>query len=227
MAKAKNGIDISQLSAEDRKALLAELEQKQQQEKRETAEKRNNYKEAVDKEVTRLFPLLQKASEALAKVKITVYERLSDLVKQKADVFGSEEAQASHNFSTKDGNITIIIGYNIIDGWDDTANTGMEKVNAFLKSLGKTKESKILVESITKLLSKDSKGNLKASRILQLKKIADKTENKDFIDGIQIIQEAYRPVRSKEYVRCIYKGNNGEQVILPLSITDAALPVKE
>lgn len=218
-------IDIKNLSPEDKKLLLQQLEEEQKTAQREITEKRNKYKENVERDVTELFPLLKSASETLAKVKQAVYNRLQKLVIEKAIVFEREEDQYSHSFSNKEGNITIIIGYNMIDGWDDTANTGMAKVNDYLKSLGKNKEARILVDSITKLLSKDSKGNLKASRVLQLKQIADKTENKEFIDAIQIIQDAYRPVRSKEYVRCLYKNEMGEQVILPLSITDAQLVI--
>lgn len=216
-------IDITKLSPEDKKLLMQQLEEEQKAAQKEITEKRNRYKENVERDVTELFPLLKSASETLAKVKHAVYTRLQQLVVEKALVFDREEDQSSHSFTNKDGTITIIIGYNIIDGWDDTANVGMGKVKDYLTSLGRNKEARTLVEGITKLLNKDSKGNLKASRVLQLKQIADKTENKEFIDAIQIIQDAYRPVRSKEYVRCIYKNESGESIILPLSITDAQL----
>lgn len=216
-------VDLTALSPKQMKDLMKQLEQKQKEQQKETAEKRNAYKKNVDATVSHLFPLLQSASEALGKVKAAVFTQLDSLKKEKAEVYGKEEDQTSHSFTNSDGSITIIIGYNMIDGWDDTANTGMAKANEYLKSLGKDRESKMLVESITKLLSKDSKGNLKASRVLQLKQIAERTGNKNFIDAINIIHDAYRPTRSKEFVRCIYKNNTGEQLILPLSITDAAL----
>lgn len=219
--------DISQLSGDQLKSLMKQLEEKQAAEKNEVLEKRKRYKENVHTNVGELFPLLQNASDALAKVKAAVFARLQALVVEKALIFDRKEDQTSHSFTTKEGDITIIIGYNMIDGWDDTANVGMGKVHDYLASLGKNKETRNLVQGINKLLSKDSKGNLKASRVLQLKQMAEQSGNQLFIDGVLIIEQAYRPVRSKEYVRCIYKDSTGASINMPLSITDAPLPVKE
>ena len=222
-------VDISQLSGDQVTALMKQLEQKQADEKKQVTEKRKQYKDNVHTQVSTLFPMLQHVSEVLGDVKKAVFTRLQELVVQKALIFDRKEDQTSHSFTTKEGDITIIIGYNMIDGWDDTAAVGMGKVHDYLASLGKNKDTRILVRAINKLLSKDSKGNLKASRVLQLKKMAEETGDKMFIDALQIITDAYRPVRSKEYVRCIYKDSaTGENVILPLSITDALLqPVKD
>lgn len=44
------------------------------------------------------------------------------------------------------------------------------------------------------LLSKDRKGNLKAQKVLELEKLAVKSGDEDFLDGIKIIKDAYRPV---------------------------------
>jgi hypothetical protein len=221
-------VDISSLSADQMKVLMKQLEEKQKLEQKQISEKRSQYKGNVHTQVSELFPMLQKTSATLTEVKKEVFSRLQGLIVEKAVVYDREEDQTSHSFTTKEGDITIIIGYNMIDGWDDTANTGMAKVHDYLKSLGKNKDSRMLVDGINKLLSKDSKGNLKASRVLQLKQMAEKSGSQAFIDAIQIITDAYRPVRSKEYVRCIYKEPTGESVTLPLSITDAPLPpVKE
>ena len=68
---------------------------------------------------------------------------------------------------------------------------------------------------------KDQKGNLKASRVLQLRQMADKINDERFTEGVEIIMDAYAPIPSKQFIRAFKKGDQGEWVAIPLSITDA------
>lgn len=216
-------ISLNNLSAADKAKLLKELEAEQKSANERIKKERQSYKLTVDKKVKAILPVLQKVSKSIADAKRYTYKSLESLIKLKTELYDREDDQYSHSFSSSDGEVTIIIGCNVIDGWDDTVNIGIGKVMDYLKTMVKDKDSKDLVETVTKLLSKDNKGNLKASRVLQLKQFAEKRGNKEFTDAINIIQEAYRPVRSKEFVRCIIKNEKGENMILPLSITEAEM----
>lgn len=216
-------ITLSELTPQQKKALKAELEKEMKSEQQKVAEQRKDYKEKVNKTLPALFKVLQSCSSSLAAAKKKVYDELAGLVDLKSEVYErNQDKQISHSFSTEDGT-TIIIGYRMNDGWDDTMQVGVEKITDYMKSLGKDANSKKLVKTIMQLLSKDNKGNLKASRVLQLKKLADEIGDKKFIDAIQIIQDAYRPTRSKQFVSCRYKNTIGESIELPLSITDAEI----
>lgn len=219
-------ISLASLSVKDRAKLLKELEAQQKSDNERIKGERQKYKATVDKKVRAILPVLQKVSKSIADAKRFTYKNLEQLIKAKTELYDREDDQFSHSFSTLDGNTTIIVGSNVIDGWDDTVNVGIGKVMDFLKTMVKDKDSKDLVETVTKLLSKDNKGNLKASRVLQLKQFAEKRNNKELTDAINIIQDAYRPVRSKEFVRCIIKDDKGEAMILPLSITEAETKTK-
>ena len=221
--QSKESLSLAQLSAEDLAALKTQWQQEEKKKAETIRQQRQNYKQLVDSEMQTLFPLLVQTSRALSAAKKYVIDNLQGLVKLKAALYDKEEDQTSHSFSTADGDITILIGYNMLDGWDDTVNTGIAKVNDYLQSLVTDKKSKDLVEQITKLMAKAAKGSLKASRVLQLRQWADKAGDKGFVDAIQIIQDAYRPARSKEFVRCLYKAPNGEKKNLALDITDALL----
>jgi hypothetical protein len=216
-------VSLDQLTAEQKQQLMQQLEQRQKEDGKRIAIERANYKKMVDEECSKTFPSLQQVSRLLTHVKRTCIDNFQTLIRLKAELYGKEEEQTSHSFTTKNGTITIIIGYNMIDAWDDTANTGIAKVNEYIRSLASDKKSKSLVDAILRLLAKDNKGNLKASRVLQLKQMAEKSDDSGFVDAVNIIQDAYRPVRSKEYIRCIYTGTQGEKMILPLSITDAGI----
>jgi hypothetical protein len=72
-----------------------------------------------------------------------------------------------------------------------------------------------------RLLSRGKEGTLKASRVLQLRKMAEESGSERFIEGVRIIEESYRPVVSKTFVRAERKGKNGEWVNIPLGMTEA------
>ena len=83
-------------------------------------------------------------------------------------------------------------------------------MRAYLQSLARDKESEQLIALVMRLLARDTKGNLKASRVIQLGQIAEKSGNEEFMEGIRIIREAYRPTRSKLYIRCSTKGEGAD-----------------
>jgi len=220
-------IDINKLTPEQRAELMKQLAEEEKSKKENIAKERAKYKELADNAVHTVYPVLKSASEALSEAKELAFDTFKTLTKMKAELYGREEEQNTHTFTSKDGAIQITIGFRLSDNWDDTANTGIAKVNDYIKSLATNQETQVLVDSVLKLLSKDSKGNLKASRVLQLRQMADKTGNESFIDAIQIIQDAYKPTRSKEFVQCVFKSTTGETLVLPLNISEAPFPSKE
>ena len=78
-----------------------------------------------------------------------------------------------------------------------------------------------LVSMVLKLLARDAKGTLKASRIVQLRKIAEESNNDRFMEGVRIIEEAYQPAISKQFVRAEMKNEDGMWVTIPLGMTEA------
>jgi len=79
----------------------------------------------------------------------------------------------------------------------------------------------MLIETILKLLSKDKKGTLKPSRVLQLEQLGNQLGNEKFLEGVRIIKEAYKPLESKSYIRAEYKDETGSWVNVPLGMTEA------
>lgn len=74
---------------------------------------------------------------------------------------------------------------------------------------------------VLRLLARDAKGTLKASRVVQLRKIAEETKSDRFMEGVQIIEEAYQPAISKQFIRAEEKNENGAWVCVPLGMTEA------
>ncbi|MBY0244788.1 MAG: DUF3164 family protein [Sphingobacteriaceae bacterium] len=207
-------MNIENLNPQERKALMDELAAQEKAEKVKVSENRKAYKTLVNEVIPPLAELLIEISETMAEAKTHVNTSLSQLINMKAEVYNKSEDLCSHSFSTDDGQYTLTVGYRLNDGYDDTVHTGIAKINDYLSSLAKDKETDALVKLVLRLLSKDAKGNLKASRVLQLKKMADDTGNAEFIDAINIIQESYRPVRTKTFISLRH---NGKDVGLSMS----------
>jgi hypothetical protein len=205
---------------------LAELEAFRAEKAKKGAEQkaketREAYKTLVDEQINEIFPVLFEVSKNLTLQKNHCLQMFKQAIAMKSEIFKVKDNQMSHTFTNSDGDKRITIGIYTIDNYRDTVNEGIAIVKEVISSLATDKESKVLVDAVLKLLSKDQKGNLKASRVLQLRKMADEINNDRFKEGVKIIQEAYQPLISKTYVRAEYKDNNGVFVNVPLGMTEA------
>lgn len=180
------------------------------------------YNKMIDEQVETTIPELWDISEQLATVKATIFGNFKALLDMKSDVMKmTKDGQRSHTFTSSDGKKKIELGCYNIDNYKDSVQDGIDMIKSYISGLAKDAETQNLVEMVLKLLSKDQKGNLKASRVLQLRALADKSGNPQFQEGVEIIMDAYDPIPSKQFVRAWVKGDQGEWLSIPLSITDA------
>lgn len=211
------------MTAAERQEFEAYRAEKQ---KREVAaqrkQQRENYATMVDEELRTTLPILQDLSDQIRSIKNTVFDNFDTILKMKAEVLGlTKDDQRSHTFTTSDSKLRLTLGVNTIDGYRDTVEDGIAMVKGYIQSLAKDEISQALVNAVLRLLSRDGQGNIKASRVLQLRKMAEETGNEQFIEGVQIIEESYQPTATKKYIRAEYKNDKGAWVIVPLAMTDA------
>lgn len=192
-----------------------------QERSRRRKENREAYASIVDEQLALAVPELVSLSEQIRVVKQTVFENFSEVLRMKAEVMGlTQTGQHSHTFTNSDSTMRLTLGSNTIDGWRDTVEEGVEMVRNYIKSLADTPETQALVDMVLRLLSRDQAGNLQASRVLQLRKMAEKTENEQFIEGVRIIEEAYQPTETKQYIRAEVRDGKNAWRTIPLSLTD-------
>ena len=208
-------------------AELAEFEafKAAQAAKRAKDERKQNldtFNAMIDEQIACTIPELKDISEQLSTVKKAVFENFRALLDMKKDIMKmTKDGQRSHTFTSSDGQSRIELGFYQLDNYRDTVNDGIALVKDYITSLAETDETKALVDMVLKLLSKDQKGNLKASRVLQLRQIAEQINNDRFTEGVEIIMNSYAPIASKQFIRAFIKGEDGEWLPIPLSITDA------
>lgn len=206
----------------------AEFEAFQQEKAKRAAEEkkkadREKYKELVDEEIERSIPVLLGISEQIRQSKQAVQDNFKTILEMKSELFATKvkDDQKSHTFTNSKGDKRITLGVYVTDGYRDTVEDGIAIVKEYIESLAKDEKTKALVNMVLRLLARDAKGTLKASRIVQLRKVAQETGNDRFMEGVQIIEDAYQPEVSKQFIRAEIKNGNGMWKPIPLGMTES------
>lgn len=206
----------------------AEFEAFQQEKAKRAAEEkkkadREKYKELVDEEIERSIPVLLGISEQIRQSKQAVQDNFKTILEMKSELFATKvkDDQKSHTFTNSKGDKRITLGVYVTDGYRDTVEDGIAIVKEYIESLAKDEKTKALVNMVLRLLARDAKGTLKASRIVQLRKVAQETGNDRFMEGVQIIEDAYQPEVSKQFIRAEIKNGSGMWKPIPLGMTES------
>ena len=209
------------MTAEERQRYEAwKAEDEKKQAAAERKRQREEYATMVDDEINTAIPQLRELSESIKTVKDTVFGNFDAILKMKAEILGlTKDDQRSHTFTNSDSSLRITLGVNCIDGYRDTVEDGIAMVKAYIESLATDDKSKVLVSAVLRLLSRDGQGNLKAIRVLQLRKMAEESGDERFIEGVRIIEESYQPTVTKRYIRAEYKDSKGAWRYIPLDMT--------
>ncbi len=218
-----SNLDFNNLSPEQKAQLKAQLDAEEKAAKDKLKREKETYEQIKDAQIKTTFKTLSKISSELEVSKLNVFGDFKAILGMKKDLFGlSDEqmlTQESHTFTTTDGSVSIIIGHNVIDGWDETVDVGIEKVNQWLTKLAKDDESAMLVGLIRDLMKPNKDGVLKANRVLDLSKKASEIGDKELIGAVEIIRDAYRPTKTGTFVKARYVDENGAKQWLPLSMS--------
>lgn len=181
---------------------------------------RSTYKNLVDFQVESLFPHIEMVSQQISAVKKSVYKSFQSAIELKTEIYGSRvNENESHRFTNEKNDRAITIGNNYKDEWDDTVNAGIDLAKQRVEELAVDDNSRALVKVVLQLLSKNAKGELKASKVLQLRKIAAEINDQKMMDAVEIIEKAHRPSVSATYIIAEKKNDKGMWVKVPLSTT--------
>lgn len=186
-------------------------------------QQREDYAKLVDEELATAIPELRALSEQIKSVKDTIFGNFKTVLDMKSDIIGLKDGgQFSHTFTNSESTLRITLGVNTVDGYRDTVEDGIAMVRAYIESLATDDKSKALVSAVLRLLSRDKQGSLKASRVLQLRKMAEESNDERFMEGVKIIEESYQPTETRSYIRAQYRDGSGNNAWknIPLNITD-------
>lgn len=206
-------VTIDQLSAEDRAALLKQLEQEQKEAAEKVRKDKENYKQLQDDVLGRIVPKLLAFNDEQQAIVKHVYGECEALIEMKKELYDTKSVQDSHTFTAQDGSASVRIGYNTIIGFDGTQSAGIEKVKAYLSSLGGDDEKRQTLSGLLNtFLKEDKDGRLNPQRVKELSDWKDKIHDESFREGITIIEDAQVKVRTTTYVRgWAFLGEDGEE----------------
>lgn len=211
-------INLESLTLEQRKELERQLKAEQEEKEKLRKEKIEEYKNLVDECVMKGIQKARYISEMIANGKKEIQDTFKILIDLKEELYGIRDNQQSHSFSTRNGNYSITVGYRVVDNFDDTVHTGIAKAKSYINRILKD-ENKELQKVLDLLLKKDKNGNLKASRVIELERIALDINDDELTEGVRIIKEAWKPQKTKTFIEASYKDANGNRINIPLSVT--------
>jgi len=198
--------------------------------KREAEEKHaqevKTYKDLVDEAVNDTVPEAEDVSRMLEQRKAGIFERFHSIIAMKEELYKGSKSMAKEgrftdSFTNKSGTARVTLGFNTNDAYDDTYTAGVEKVKEYIQSLASDDKSRQLAEMVNTLLMERSKaGQLKAQNVLRLENMANESGDPTFIEGMKIIRDAYRPERTKQFVKVEVKDASGKFQTISLNMTN-------
>ena len=218
-------IDFNTLSEEDKKNLMTQVEADRKRKAEERKAAKETYNGLKNDVVDTVFDYLGGISKGLTEAKQHVFNDFKTLLEMKQELYEiSDEAmdkQQSHTFSNEENTKSITIGYNVVDGWDgELVTAGVDRVNKWLDS--KTnEENRLFVGMVRDLLKPNKDGMIKASRVLELGKKAREIGDSVLIEGVDMLQDAYKPVKTSTFVKASFKTDKGETAWMALSMSQA------
>lgn len=188
---------------------------------KQAAEQRKAYRQMVDDEIEASMPVLQALSSDIKDKKNNILDNFKAILEMKNELMMTKDGQFSHTFTNSKGTKRITLGVYTLDNYTDTVENGIAMVREYIESLATDDKTRMLVDSVLRLLSRDAKGTLNASRVMQLRKIANESGNARFLEGVKIIEESYNPTPSRQFIRAAIKDENGAWKSVPLGMTES------
>lgn len=211
-------INLENLTDEQKKTLKKQLTEEAISKEKERKKRIKEYKDLVDDCVIKGIQKARYISEMIGTGKKEIQDMFKTLIELKAEMYGLRDNQQSNTFTTSDGSYSITLGYRIVDSFDDTVHTGIAKAKNYINRILRD-ENKELQKVLDLLLKKDKNGNLKASRVIELERIALEIDDEELSEGVRIIKEAWKPQKTKTFIEASYKDANGNKINIPLSMT--------
>ena len=198
-----NTLDITKLSSEDKKALMAQLAAESKSKKEKLKSDRKAYKELTYEFVTRNIDGCLHHNDITGIMIENLFKDYAPVKDLKKEVYGTDP-QDSHTSTLPDGSQSITIGHNVSISFDGTESSGIQKIREFITSLSdensdvKTKKLAKSVDAFLKLNPKT--GQLNPSKIIELSNLRDEFDDERFNDGLDIIFNAQIRVQTSMYV---------------------------
>jgi len=215
-----DGINYSELTADQKQILREQIQQEERAEKEKERKIQEDYQSLKEEQINVSFRFLQNLSISLEETKVDIFNQFGAIIAMKKELYKltdeQMELQQSHTFTNKANDKSLIIGSNVIDGWTDDANVGIQGINDWIDNRITNPDDRSIIRT---LLKPDKNGALKASRVIELSNEANRIGDQELIKHVNFVQSQYRPQKTSTYVKAKYKDANGVWQWLALTMS--------
>jgi hypothetical protein len=200
-------IDTLELSKAASELTLAELETlfnaKKEQERNETNKKRKEYEQLRDETAEKLVHKATVLSNAIKDFKMEVFSDMSGLYELLQE-YSKRHADGKGNFTIEsaDGAYKIEFSRQMLGSFDERADQAAAHIIDFVNS--RFSGDLEAQEMITGILER-SKGKFDIKQIQKLYAMEAKFNDPNWIEGIRLFKEAWKPSETKDYTRFFIK----------------------
>lgn len=215
-------LNIENLSIEDKKRLMAELAEDQKNALEKKRQDKVALKDMIDDTLDEVAPQCADFGKKQVEIVDQVFKKFETIVSLKKDLYGFDEKQASHTFTSRRGNSSITIGYNEVPAFDSMVDVGVQKIHKFLGSLSKDDINRVKIEKVVSTLTKkNKKGDLNPTKVIALSDLKADMDDELFSEGVDIVVASQFKTRTTMYVRGWYRimGESEKEIKLSFSIT--------
>lgn len=167
-------MDLSALTPEQKKALKEQLQAEERAEEARKQNERKAYKDLVDITVENSAKKLIALSCEMQRIKQEIFQECATLIKSKNELFKTKGDRKSDTFTTSDNKYRLSLGNRTNEGWDDTVDAGLEKIEDFLSTLISDERVRLLFLPSAASWLRTRKAALRQTRFLNLNSLRKK-----------------------------------------------------
>jgi ribosomal protein L31E len=215
--------EIHKLSKEELKAQLAEIEK---QEREEQAAKRAAYEKQVNDFVIKMASKSKQVHEVMAAFKKECFEGMEEQRGLLEEYAGGLRKNSKGGFGLRsaDGNYQIRLDRNLNYEYDERATQAIDLIREFMESMVK-KKSIEAYSMVMQLLSRNVKGDLEPSRVLDLLKMEHKWEDERWSRAMELLKESHQAREVAYNISFTEKDSTGKDQCISLSF--AGIKIKD
>lgn len=186
------GIDLKNLSDDDRQKLMEQLAKEEKAKRVERNKRRKIYEKNREKRIQKSIKGLLRVEKIISEFK----DEISEMMAQQhleLDEFGLIPTKSKGGFSilSNDGNFKITRTRDTDPKWDETALKGAQIIKEFLIERGEFSGDQETQQLLMSLLQKNDQGDLEFSKVMILLQHEDTYQDTNWKEGLKLLKEGY------------------------------------
>jgi hypothetical protein len=212
--------DISTLTADERKALMAELAKEEKAEKKKRLNAKKKYESNKDTSIEELMEEAVELSLTIARFKKKTHA-VMDIHREAINEYGGIRSNSQGGFTIENSqnNKKIMRRRDTDPSWDERANKAVEIIKDFLLSEGIKKTSGKVHPILMGFIQRNNNGDLEYAKVMELLEYEDTFQDPRWVKGLQLIKEGYSITFKKFGYEFKTKDKNGKWNRLELNFS--------